>query len=234
MPTPKHENNHDYAAPIIATLKYWRDYDGKGDEYRAAHDRDALQMGGDLNADTIISLWLPLRYTMNRFDMTTWQKWKDFEYDTLRPKGLGLKDYPAFLDDMMGKINQFLDMEDELTQKLLTLFSLGQERTNVMLLPKRSWNSRRGCRPYWDYLPHFLFDLFTYSVDEDALRRWLQAESLEPFFAKETFTQENILDLAGTGSPCRHNPREIDLERLLDNYIAILRRRAELLALRAA
>lgn len=234
MTTPKYENTHDYAAPIIAKLKYWRDYDGTGDEYRRTHDLDCILTGGDLRADTLFSLWLPLRYSMNHFDKPEWQYWRDFEYIELKPKGVRLKDYPDFLNNMINHIDQFLDFDSELMRKLSTLFELGQRRANVILLPKRNWNSRRGCRPYWDYFPHFLFDLFAYSVDEDALQRWLREESLEPFFASETFAQENIRDLAGTGSPCIHNPRDIQLVQLVDNYIDILRRRAELLSLRKA
>lgn len=220
------------SAALIKKLAYWRDYNGTGDEYRRTHDLDCVLTGGNLNADTIISLWLPLRYTMNHFDKPRWQRWRDFEYAELRPSRR-LKDHSPFLDDMIENLDLFLDLEDELTQKLLLLFDLGQKRCNVMLLPKRSWNSLRGGKHY-EYLPSFLFDLFSYAQDEKALQSWLHKESLEPFFANEILSQKSILDLAGTGSPCRHNPRDIQLDRLLDNYIAILRRRAELLALRSA
>ena len=217
----------DYYTPIIAKLKYWRDYN------RRIYDWDYVLTGGNLNADTIISLWLLLRYTMNHFEKPRWQQWRDFEYAELRPSRR-LKDHPPFLDDMIEHLDQFLDMEAEITQKLLLLFDLGQKRSNVMLLPKRSWNTLRGGKPYYDYMPHFLYDLFSYAQDEEALQSWLHKENLEPFFAAETIEQRNILDLAGTGSPCRHSPKDIQLDQLLDNYIAILRRRAELLALRTA
>jgi len=89
--------------------------------------------------------------------------------------------------------------------------------------------------PYYDYLPHFLWDLFdAYAADPRSLQCWLREQSLEPFFANEIPARENILDLAGTGSPCKHDPKSIELEFLLENYIAILRRRSELLAERAA
>lgn len=200
-------------APIVAKLKYWRDYTGTGDEYRRTHDLDCILSGGDLRADTIISLWLPLRYTLNYFDTPIWQSWRNVEYAELRPRGIGLKDHADFLNDMIERISDFLP-DSEITRKLSTLFELGQQRANIMLLPKRSWNSRRGRRPYWDYLPHFLFDLFTSSADQDVLRHWLREESLDPFFAGETFTQGNILDLAGTGDPCSHHPRAIHLTYL--------------------
>lgn len=222
-----------FLEPIIAKLIYWRDYDGTGDDYRRTHDWDCILSGGNLNADTIFSLWLPLRYTLNRFNTPMWQYWRDIEYAELKPKGIGLKDHTDFLKDMIEHIDGFLP-DSELRRKLSILFDLGQQRSNVLLLPKRRWNTLRGGKPYYDYLPHFLFDLFSYALDEEALESWLHKESLEPFFAAETIEQRNILDLAGTGCPCRHNPRNIQLDQLLDNYIAILRRREELLALRAA
>lgn len=226
--------NEKSAASLVNKLTYWRDYNGTGDEYRRLHDLDCIQTGGNLNADTIISLWLPLRYTMNQFQKPKWELWKEFEYQMLKPCYLGLKDHPPFLDSMIENIDQFLEMDAELTQKLITLFELGQRPCNVMLLPKRCWNTLRGGKPYWDYFPHFLFDLFAYSADEDPLRSWLDNQCLHPFFAKEIFAQDNILDLAETGSPCKHNPREINLNKLLDSYIAILLRRSQLLSVRAA
>lgn len=226
---------HSKYDPITRKLLYWKNYSGSGDKYRKAHDLDCVLTGGNPNADTIISLWLPLRYALNHFDMPRWKQWKEFEDVELRSSKHVLKDCADFLNDMIEHIDNFLPDDSELTTKLSILFSLGQQRCNVMLLPqgKREWNTLRG-RRYFDYLPHFLFDLFTYSIDEDVLLHWLDEQDMQPFFANETFAQENILDLAGTGSPCRHNPRGIDLDRLLDNYIAILRRRAELLALRTS
>lgn len=220
---------------IIKKLASWRDYDGTGDDYRRTHDLDCVLCGGDLNADTIFSLWIPLRLVLNQQNRPRWVSWREFEYEKLRPSQR-LKDHVGFLNDLIDHMENFLAPESELTQKLSTLFELGQERCNVMLLPqgKCSWNSRRGFGPYWDYFPHYIFDLFEYAICEDALQGWLRDESLEPFFAGETISQRNILDLAGTGNVCRHRPKEIKLELLLDNYITILHRRKQLLAARTS
>ena len=53
---------------IIKKINYWKSYDGTGDEYRKTHDLDCIQTKGNLAADTIFSLWLPLRYTLNYFE----------------------------------------------------------------------------------------------------------------------------------------------------------------------
>ena len=143
-------------------MKYWRDYNGTGDEYRKSHDLDCILTGGNLNADTIVSLWLPLRFTLNRFETEKWQQWKIFEQEQLKPKRMGLKSSQEFLNDMILHIEEFLDLESELTKQLSRLFEIGCEHCNVMILPEgcRSWNTKRGRAPYWDYLPAFLYHLF--------------------------------------------------------------------------
>ncbi|MCM1091822.1 MAG: hypothetical protein NC413_13340 [Muribaculum sp.] len=215
----------DMYMPILQKIRYWRDYTGTGDIYRMEHDLDCILTDGNLFADTIFSLWLPLRYTLNYYSCELWDNWKDFEAETLRPKGLGLKDCPDFLNALIENIDVFLPPTG-LTILLTELFKLGQQRCNVMILPYRSWNSRRGCSPYWDYIPHFLYDLM--NTDSplflQALHTWLRREHLEMLF-NGSLEKNNLKDLAGTGAVWRHAPTEINVERLLHNYIEILKER---------
>ena len=126
---------------------------------------------------------LPLRYTLNYYGCELWDKWKEFEAEKLRPQKLGLKDCPDFLNELIENIDVFLP-PTELTSLLSELFELGQQRCNVIILPYRSWNSRRGYQPYWEYLPHFLYDLMNTEspVFLKAVSTWLQSEQLEMFF----------------------------------------------------
>ncbi len=228
------KNTHALAEPIIEKIKFWRDYDGTGDEYRKTHDMDCVLTGGNLYADTIFSLWLPLRYTLSFFEKAqfgrwqNWRQWKEYEYSVLKPKKLGLKKCKAFLNDLIENIEEYLDFEDEIAIKLSRLFDIGCERCNVMILPYRYWNSKRGNYPYFDYLPAFLYDVFD-KCDNDFLRDWIEKESLQPFFKDGSIAKENVRDLAGTGNPLIHRPAEINLEVLLDNYIDILEERKKLL-----
>ena len=50
---------------IKTHIQYWIDYKGDGDEYRRTHDLDCILTDGNLFADTLFSLWLPLRYVLN-------------------------------------------------------------------------------------------------------------------------------------------------------------------------
>lgn len=218
-------------APIIRKIKYWREYDGVGDKYRQTHDLDCVLTDGNLLADTIFSLWLPLRYTLNFFEAPSWTYWKNYEQDYLRPHNTGLKDCKPFLSELEQDIETFLP-EHEITSKLIRLFLLGQTRSNVMLLPCRSWNSKRGYPPYWDYLPHFLWDMLNGSNTETVCE-WIRREKLSMLFQDETIAREKLLDLAGTGNVRYHAPKDIVLPVLLDNYVHILELREAALGLSA-
>jgi len=212
--------------PILDKLSYWKNYDGNGDEYRKTHDLDCILTGGNLFADTIISLWLPLRYTLNYFENPKWTYWKDFEANFLSKNKLALKNHNEFIEDLERNIQTFLP-EHELTYKLIKLFELGQKRCNVMLLLNRRWNSMRGGRPYFDYLPHYLYDLLDTKdlLYKESITNWIEEEHLTMFFEKGTIDKEHIVDLAGTGCVCCHSPRKMVLSVLLQNYITMLEER---------
>lgn len=217
----KQSDSHVVFSPIKEELEYWLD-PGTGD--RLKDDRDC-QLTGSLNADTIISLWLPLRFTLNKMGKPLWRSYRDYEYQSLRPQGMRLKTCPEFLSAMIAQPESFLDLDAPLVQKLSRLMKLGMQRENVMILPDRSWNVRRGLPPYFDYFPHFLHDLFEESQEHDALVSWLEQQHLQPLFEGGILEQTRIKDLAGTGDPRLHQPQSIDLMRLFDNYIRFLEER---------
>ena len=211
--------------PILKKLFYWRNYSGSGDKYRQEHDLDCILTNGDLWADTLFSLWLPLRYTLNWFEAPRWEWWKDFEFNCLKKKGICLKNYNPFIMELESNIQSFLP-EDQITKKLVQFFALGQERFNVIVLPQqhRDWNVRRGSAPYYDYMPHFLYDLFD-TYDYETLVSWVEKERLDCLFYDKIIDKDHIANLAGTGNVCLHSPREISLPTLLDNYVEILKQR---------
>jgi len=213
--------------PIRKQLSYWINYDGRGDEYRKNNDRDCILTGGNLYADTIFSLWLPLRYTLNYYNCNKWIEWKQYEEKSLRPHSIKLKNYNDCLKDISDNITIFLP-ETELTNMLSVLFGLGIERANVMILPYRKWNNLRGGTPYFEYMPHFLYDLLNTNTEYflDAIKQWISDEHLEKFFENNIVSIDNIRDLAGTGKVTSHRPNNIKLELLIRNYIDILNKRS--------
>ena len=76
---------------IKTHIQYWIDYKGDGDEYRRTHDLDCILTDGNLFADTLFSLWLPLRYVLNYCGTAQWEKYRRMK---------DLKNNDAFLNDL--------------------------------------------------------------------------------------------------------------------------------------
>ena len=207
---------------IKTHIQYWIDYNGNTDEYRRTHDLDCILTDGNLYADTLISLWLPLRYVLNYCDTEQWEQYRSIKY---------LKDNDDFLFKLKDNLKTFIP-NDEMLSKLEELFKLGRTRANVIILPYRRWNKMRGGIPYWEYFPHFLYDLLNTDDEEflETIRHWIGREQLQMFFAGE-INKDKIIDLCGLGNPCSHNPRnkQFDVPKLIDNYIDILKQRESIM-----
>lgn len=221
--------------PIIKKLDNWITYmetAPKGipynenrelfDEHRKTHDLDCILTGGNLYADTIFSLWTPLKsviYCLGKKSNDVY-------------KALGLKSGDTIYKkiDMLKKIKENIETvlpKDEPETNLLSrLFDLGQERCNVMILPNRNMNSKRGERPYNDYMPYFLSECFeggafaSYFENDEDFIKWIQREKLQRFFEDGDIKPEKIKDLNGSGDV--KNPYTTDIMLYLDNYIKIL------------
>ena len=205
---------------IKTHIQYWIDYTGTGDEYRKAHDLDCILTGGNLYADTLISLWLPLRYVITYCDTEQWE-----QYRRMR----NLKDNDRFLYMLKDNLKTFIPNE-EMLSKLEELFRLGRTRANVIILSYRRWNNMRGGDPYWEYFPHFLYDLLNTEDKEfvETMRHWIEREQLQMFFDGE-IDKDKIIDLCGLGNPWLHNSgdEQFDVPKLIDNYIGILKQREQ-------
>lgn len=208
-------------------IQYWIDYRGTGDEYRKKHDLDCILTGGNLYADTLISLWLPLRYVLCKENTEKWKSYLEYEKNVLWPKKSNLKKDDVFMKDLKDNISDFIPNE-ELRGKAEKLFELGRTRANVIILPYRKWNTMRGQAPYWDYMPHFLYDLLN-TEDErflNMIQYWIEDQQLTMLFSdEEKLVKDNLKDLAGTGNVCKHNIISVDVDILLDSYIDILSKR---------
>ena len=213
-------------------IQYWIKYDGRGDEYRKKNDRDCQLTNGNLFADTLFSLWLPLRYTLDYCNSTGWN---DIKLEAGKSK---IKDNNDYLLEICNNIREFLP-SNNVTKKLEKLFEIGDTRANVIILPYRKWNNRRGGAPYFDYMPHFLFDLLN-TEDEcflEVVRDWIDRQHLKMFFEVmgksikdidfEDILKENIKDLVGTDKPTSHIVDKNNIELMLSNYISIIENRAE-------
>lgn len=84
---------------IKTHIQYWIDYKGDGDEYRRTHDLDCILTDGNLFADTLFSLWLPLRYVLNYCGTAQWEKYRRMK---------DLKNNDAFLNDLKNNLQMFI------------------------------------------------------------------------------------------------------------------------------
>lgn len=189
------------------------------DKYRATHDLDCILRDGNLNADTIFSLWVPLRFALVR--ISGYAKIKEIT-------GLDLNKNVQFLKALIQNGNlQKLLPKNKTTGLLSELFYLGRQIENTMILPER-WLQSRGCKPYYDYMPYFLFECFSGGdfhkafKDDADVREWVESEKLECFF-DGTICKKNIIDLAGTGNVKNGVPD--DLDYMLKSYISMLQKR---------
>ncbi|MGN0484795.1 MAG: hypothetical protein ACI4HI_14710 [Lachnospiraceae bacterium] len=197
------------------------------DEFRRKHDRDCVLTEGNLYADTLFSLWTPLRFTLVRLN----------GYQVLNQIG-SVNDKIGFLDKIRSDavLEELLPPQHPLVQTLERLFELGMGRENVFLLPERRLNSARAGKPFYDYVPAFLLESFpggTFSSswkDEKEYKNWILEQKLGVFF-DGTIAPEHIRDISGSkdlrsGIP----PEGIDaLKKMLEEEIIILEKRKAVL-----
>lgn len=218
--------------PIIQKISSWIEYEENKpktkydedaenhDKFRSEHDLDCVLRNGNLHADTIFSLWLPLRFALVRLS----------GYDKIKEiTGLNLEQSVPFWKALIsnGNLKKLLPIKNETTRLLSELFYYGQKIENTMLLPER-WLQSRGGDPYYDYMPYFLYECFkggnfhkAFGSDEKVCE-WIREENLVCFF-DGAVCKENIIDLAGTGNVKRGIPD--DLNYMLRSYISILQKR---------
>jgi hypothetical protein len=250
-------NEQNIYEPIIKELEYWKDYNTRDterrekrrqgdktvcsdDEFRSANDRDCILTGGNLNADTIFSLWLPLRHTIVRIN----------GYEKISEVG-NINDKKSFVCALLegDNLEKLLPKNLSIVRTLSELFTYGMERENVMLLPKRyfyhggskkSLNCARGGEPYWDYVPRFLYEMFkggdfadAVGSDDETCRTWIKEQNMTMFFKDRVLDREHIIDLAGSGNVMvslapKGGSYEEGLmlqENMLRNYIEVLKLR---------
>lgn len=233
-----------YLLPILEKMKVWveyydeeqqiseKDYVAR-DNFRKENDTDCQLTGGNLLADTIISLWVPLRFTVNHLnDREIEGRGEKVKINFCR-KSL---QNPAYLAKL-------LPYSERSVQLLCELFREGVKRQNVMLLPDKKLNTLKGNADdkkgiaIYDYMPHFLYQCFTnhqfiqyWNNDEELLKKWIVEQKLEGFFENATdgsvsITKSAIKDLSRSGIRDNKCKTKQDLESMLEAYVTILKDR---------
>lgn len=106
---------------------------------------------GELKADTLFSLWTPLKQTILRLN----------DKETIRTVGNIYSKYDFLREFIKGdNIEKLLSANESAVQHLSVLFRLGMGRGNVFILPDRQLSSARAKKPYYDYVLVFLLEAF--------------------------------------------------------------------------
>jgi len=207
-------NYREHEPPESAAREY-------KEKYRKNNDLDCKLTGGNLKADTIFSLWIPLRFTLVRIN----------GYEKIN-KIVGIldKNEVECLKKVKENLEDLLPSDKDVVKKLSKLFELGQKRCNVMILKDRKMQSRSR---YYDYMPRFLYECFKdgefskYFQNDEEFKQWIIDQKLAMFFVDSDVSKEKILDLAGT-KDIKNNipPNGVEpLEGMIDKYIEILLKR---------
>ncbi|MCR8633210.1 hypothetical protein [Paenibacillus radicis (ex Xue et al. 2023)] len=209
--------------PIVNYLKYWINALGKpaGDEWRKKNDLDVVWLGGDLHADTIFSVWMPLKMCLQCLPGNP------FCHKGIRGTPVKRK---ADYDEIIKNINAYLPRKDELVEELYQFAELSSTRANMMRLQNRKMQ-KRGIL-YFDQMPKTLHECFEvgefskYFKSDDEVIDWVKTEKLEMFFDGD-ITRDNI-------KPLIHRMKSSDFEWLKksDEILKMLKQYNEILCKR--
>lgn len=187
--------------PIKKKLKEWCDYNKNSpkcsyqgneivhDVYRALNDSDCQLANGNLMADTIFSLWIPLKMSLQCSNAYPYKLQGNevypFKQDSFISKSGNLIN---FLTDIEKNLEVYLPLNE--WEELYEFAALSLTRANVMILPDRKMQSRG--KLFLDQMPKTLYECFKdgvfsgYFNNEDfRVVNWIKEEKLEFFFNGE-------------------------------------------------
>lgn len=168
--------------PIINFLNYWM----KPDKPRAKNDLDCLYFSGDLKADTIFSVWNPLKMVLDNLNPNE-KLYKTNKYGS---------DPYKYLKKIRDNIDFYLPRNEQMVKELYHFANLAETRANYMLWPSQGPNVQR--KDYYDQMPPTLYncfpngDLSRYFDNKVTLNEWLIREDLGMFFSSGVYSKENI------------------------------------------
>lgn len=178
---------NDYSENSIRNfLTYWQ----KPSEPRESNDLDCIYLNGDLNADTLISFWTPLKWVLQILN-------PDERFLKTNTEG---GDPFLYLKKLEKELDKYLPRSDELVERLYKLASLAETRANVFRLPDRAMNGLRY-RYYYDEIPATLYNVFErgrfhqFFKDTNDVKKWIFEQDLQVAFKDENIEKTNLRPL---------------------------------------
>ena len=238
------DNNHisNFFEYWIKGIRSMPDYDTDRENYnswRKDNDLDCLYFDGDLNADTLMSVWTPLSWVLNYLNEDSGEKF----YKQARDH----EDRCFYLNKLVAEQDKYLPKNNELVQLLERFAELAELRCNYILLPDEKMNADRysvmidGERVWlYDQVPATLYHIFekkslgkyflneSGEVDKGKVSEWIWNEHLEHGFYGEIIEQEHVIPLFSDANPsiAKLPATEKEIKEALDNMINFLKERS--------
>ena len=232
LKTDYRENNH-----IQNFCLYWmKASDGEGDEWRKENDLDCMYYKGDLRADTLISVWTPMRMVLDYFN-------KD-KGMVFRKRATGEGDINKYLKMIVSDTTRYLPANHILTSLLNELLMWAEKPCNYILLPYEEMNCNRysinnNGETLWlyDFVPCTMYHIFDHETlgryfdGECAAKEWILREKLQCAFYNNEISIDKIIPMTKGMNISR--PRllatEKEIKEMLCYMIDLLKRRNLLL-----
>ena len=198
----------DYSENYVRNFcLYWiKASEGSDSEWRKKNDLDCLYYNGDLRADTLISMWTPIKQVADLLNKDTGKVFFKRRTDCDDP----LHDLRLLADDT----DAYLPPKNKLVIKLKKILKLAELECNYFLLP----DSRMNCERYkiningkdvwlFDGVPATLAHLFDKeslgkyfldekgNVDRNKLAEWIEREKLTFGFEDGKIDKDHVKPL---------------------------------------
>lgn len=212
----KYSDNH-----IINFINYWIDSYGKP---RENNDLDCLYFAGDLHADTIFSVWTPLKFVLDYLNPNE-RFYKTNNYGNPH----------KFLTKIKYNIDIYLPCENKLVQELYCFAQLAETRSNYIKWPALGINGQRYNDDF-DQMPPALYKCFPgekysayFNNNEMKLLEWIENEKLKMLFQEESLKKEDIKPLINIMKPYESKwlTEKNEILEMLQNYNYILKERSK-------
>lgn len=214
-PTPKKLFNKEYEELTDKErIKYYE----ATDEWRKKYDLDVIHLKGDLNADTIFSIWMPLKMCL--------QISNTYPYSDHGNNEKPYKSYP-YIPNIIKNIDTYLPYNK--WKDLYEFVSIALTEANVMKLHNRKMQIRG--EKFCDQMPKTLYECFEGGIFNEYFKdgkvdEWIRNANLSMFFEGK-ISRENIKPLIPRmkASEFEWLKNRQEIEQMLKNYCEILKMR---------
>jgi hypothetical protein len=188
------------------------------DEWRKKYDLDVRHLKGDLFADTIFSIWMPLKMCL--------QISATYPYSEHGKNEKPDKSYP-YIPNIIKNIDTYLPYNE--WEELYKFVSIALTEANVMKLPDRKMQIRG--EKFYDQMPRTLYECFKGGIFNEYFKdiqveEWVINQNLNMFF-ENNISRENIKPLISRmkASEFEWLKNREEIKEMLTNYFMILEMR---------